>query len=62
MITVKDLEKHGYEVLPDGGYIRLDPSIMPYDWRDICKDFGADPDCKELILAVCGVKEIHEEN
>jgi hypothetical protein len=61
MITEQDLKKNGYTVLPNGGYIRIDPTMMPYDWSDVCKDFGADPDCKEIVLAVCGVLEIHDE-
>ena len=61
MITEQDLKQHGYAVLPSGGHIRIDPTMMPYDWRDVCKDFGANPDCKEIVLAVCGVLEIHDE-
>jgi hypothetical protein len=61
MITKKQVEKAGYEVLPKGGWVRLDPMIIPHDWEDICKDFGVHPDCKEMILCVCGVKEISFE-
>jgi len=61
MITKQEIEKAGYRVLPKGGWIKLDPTIIPHDWNDICSDFGADPDCKELVLCVCGVKEINEE-
>ena len=61
MITVEDLIEAGYNVLPQGGWIRLSPEIVPHDWVDICKDFGVDPDCQEIILAVCGVKEINAE-
>jgi hypothetical protein len=61
MIKEKELIDSGYSVLPQGGWIRLNPEIVPHDWVDICKDFGVDPDCKEIILAVCGVKEINEE-
>jgi hypothetical protein len=60
MITKEKLLDNGYEVLPQGGWIRLSPEIIPRDWEDICQDFGVDPDCHELILAVCGVKEITE--
>jgi anti-sigma regulatory factor (Ser/Thr protein kinase) len=60
MITKEELIEHGYDVLPTGGWVRLSPEIVPRDWEDICKDFGVDPDCHEIILAVCGVKEIEE--
>jgi hypothetical protein len=61
MITSKELIDSGYSVLSKGGWIRLSPDIVPHDWADICKDFGVNPDCHELILAVCGVKEINAE-
>jgi hypothetical protein len=61
MITSEELIESGYDVLPQGGWIRLNPEIIPHDWLDICKDFGVDPDCHELILAVCGVKQINAE-
>jgi hypothetical protein len=61
MIKEKELIDSGYSVLSNGGWIRLNPEIIPHDWADICKDFGVDPDCEEIILAVCGVKEINAE-
>ena len=60
MITKEELIEHGYDVLPQGGWVRLNPEIVPRDWEDICKDFGVDSSCHEIILAVCGVKEIKE--
>ena len=60
MITKDELIEHGYAVLPQGGWVRLNPEIVPRDWEDICKDFGVDSSCHEIILAVCGVKEISE--
>ena len=60
MITAEELVEHGYDVLPTGGWIRLSPENIPRDWEDICEDFGVDPDCHEIILAVCGVKQIDE--
>ena len=60
MITQAELEKQGYEVLPKGGWLRIDSNIMPRDWHDVCKDFGVDPSCDEIILAIAGVKEIQE--
>lgn len=60
MVTEQELVEHGYEVLPQAGWVRLSPEIIPRDWEDICKDFGVDPNCHEIILAVCGVKEIRE--
>jgi hypothetical protein len=61
MIKEKELIDSGYSVLSKGGWIRLSPEIVPHDWADICKDFGVNPDCQEIILAVCGVKEINAE-
>jgi hypothetical protein len=43
MITKKQMEEAGYTVLPKGGWIRLDPEIIPRDWEDVCSDFGVDP-------------------
>jgi hypothetical protein len=60
MLTKEKLLDNGYEVLPQGGWIRLNPEIIPNDWVDICSDFGVDPGCHEIILAVCGVKQINE--
>lgn len=60
MVTEDELVENGYEVLPTGGWVRLDPHIIPNDWHDICKDFNVDPDCHQIILAVCGVKQIIE--
>jgi hypothetical protein len=60
MITEQELLDSGYTVLPQGGWVRLNPEIIPHDWVDICKDFGVDPDCHEIILAVCGVKQIND--
>jgi len=60
MITEEELVENGYAVLPQGGWVRLNPEIIPRDWADICEDFGVDPECHEIILAVCGVKEITE--
>ena len=60
MLTKEQVAQAGYTILPQGGWVRLDPTIIPHDWHDICKDFGVDPDCEELILCVCGVKEINE--
>jgi hypothetical protein len=60
MITEEELVENGYEVLPQGGWVRLNPEVIPHDWADICKDFGVDSSCREIILAVCGVKQITE--
>ena len=60
MLTKEKLLDNGYQVLEQGGWIRLNPEIIPNDWADICSDFGVDPDCHEIILAVCGVKQINE--
>jgi hypothetical protein len=60
MVTEENLIKNGYRVLPKGGWIRLSPDIIPRDWEDICSDFNIDPDCHEIVFAVCGVQEIRE--
>ena len=60
MIVKEELIEHGYDVLPQGGWVRLSPEIIPRDWENICQDFGVDPNCHEIILAVCGVKQINE--
>ena len=59
MITEKEIKKGGYTVLPEGGWIRIDPESMPMpnDWENICLGFGIDPECKSAILCVVGVKE-----
>jgi len=61
MITKEQVEKAGYTILPEGGWLKLDPTIIPRDWYDICKDFGVDPDCEEMVLCVCGVMEVNKE-
>ena len=50
MITKKEIEEAGYEVLPKGGWIRISPENMPRDWEDVCNDFGVSSDCLEIIL------------
>ncbi len=60
MLTQEDLIKNGYKVLPKGGWIRLSPDIIPRDWADVCSDFNVDPDCYEIVFAVCGIQEIRE--
>jgi hypothetical protein len=59
MITENELKGAGYTVLQKGGWIRLDPMIIPHEWEDTCKDFGVNPNCDEIILAVAGVKQIN---
>jgi hypothetical protein len=61
MITQDELEKQGYEVLPKGAWFRIDSNMMPWEWDDVCKDFGVDTNCTEIILAIAGVKEIQKE-
>jgi hypothetical protein len=62
MITKEDLIENGYSVLKKGAWLRLDPMIIPHDWEDTCKDFGIDPNCDEIIVAIAGVKEVYKEN
>jgi hypothetical protein len=61
MITEKEVKKGGYTLLPEGGWIRIDPETMPHDWENICSGFGIDPECKSAILCVVGVKEEWEK-
>lgn len=62
MITENELKDQDYEVLPRGAWLRIDPEMMPRDWHDVCKDFGVDPSCDEIILAIAGVKEVFWSN
>jgi anti-sigma regulatory factor (Ser/Thr protein kinase) len=57
MITKREVLKHGYSVLPKGGWIRIESSLVPHDWEDLAKNFGFDPDCDHVILCVAGVKQ-----
>jgi hypothetical protein len=57
MLTKTEVESKGYTVLPKGGWIYLDPEIMPRDWDDICRDFDIDPSARGAYLCVVGVKE-----
>ena len=61
MLTKKEIEDAGYTVLPKGGWIRINPEIIPHDWQDICKDFDIDPNCSSAVLCVIGVKEENED-
>jgi hypothetical protein len=62
MITEKEMIDVGYEVLPKGGWIYVDPEIMPRDWDDLAKNFGFDPDCRGVYLCIAGFKELENEN
>ena len=62
MLTKKQVEDAGYTVLPEGAWLRIEPEMMPHDWLFLCGHFGVDPSCKEVILCVCGVKEINDES
>jgi len=57
MITQDDVIKSGYEVIPNGAWLRINPEIMPRDWHDVAKDFGFNQDAKNVILCVVGYKE-----
>ena len=55
MITEKEVKKGGYTLLPEGGWIRIDPETMPHDWENICSGFGIDPDyCAQSVLKKSG--------
>jgi hypothetical protein len=62
MLTKDEVVKSGYTVLPKGGWIYVDPEIMPRDWDDLAKSFGFDPDCEGVYLCVAGYKERIMEN
>lgn len=57
MLSQSDLEKAGYEVLPNGGWVFVDPEIMPRDWDDLAKNFGFDPNCRGVYFCVAGFRE-----
>ena len=61
MITENKVKESGYEVLPKGGWVYIDPEIMPRDWDDLAKSFGFDPDCRGVYLCVAGFKEVTYE-
>lgn len=57
MLTKDEVETNGYTVLPRGGWMYVDPEIVPRDWNDLAKSFGFDPECDGVYLCVCGFKE-----
>jgi hypothetical protein len=57
MITEKEVKEGGYTILPRGGWIYVDPEIVPRDWDDLAKNFGFDPDCEGVYLCIAGFKE-----
>jgi hypothetical protein len=62
MLTKDEVVKSGYTVLPKGGWVYVDPEIMPRDWDDLAKSFGFNPDCEGVYLCVAGYKERIMEN
>lgn len=60
MITEQEVIDTGYQVLPKGGWIYIDPEIMPRDWNDLAKSFGFDSDCRGVYLCVAGFKEVQD--
>ena len=58
MITKKQMEKAGYTVLENGGHIVMSPEDLPHEWEFMCEAFGVNPECKEMVLCVCGVIEV----
>ena len=57
MLSQSDIEKAGYTVLPQGGWMYIDPEIVPKDWHDLAKNFGFDSNCRGVYLCVVGVME-----
>ena len=45
MLTKDEVETNGYTVLPRGGWMYVDPEIVPRDWEDLAKSCGFDPEC-----------------
>lgn len=63
MLTKKQIEDAGYTLLPEGGWMYVDPEIVPRDWDDLAKSFGFDSDCEGVYLCVVGFKEkVQEED
>ena len=62
MLTKKQVMDAGYTVIRKGAWYRLDPMIDPRGWDDFAKTIGFDPSCEEVILCVCGYKEIFKES
>jgi hypothetical protein len=64
MLTEDEVVNSGYTVLPKGGWVYIDPEIMPRDWDDLAKSFGFDSDCEGVYLCVAGFKEriMEDEN
>ena len=59
MITKKQMEKAGYTVLKNGGHIVMSPAdLTAHEWEVMCESFEVDPQCKEMVLCVCGVIEV----
>ena len=42
MLSKQEVEDCGYTVLPKGGWMYVDPEIMPRDWDDLAKSFDFD--------------------
>lgn len=61
MITESQVKKAGYTVLPKGAWFAIDPETVP-EWDEVAKQYGFNPDCKEVILCVAGFKEIGYED
>ena len=58
MITKEEMERAGYTVLKNGGHIVMSPEDLPHEWGFMCEAFGVNPECKEMVLCVCGVIEV----
>jgi hypothetical protein len=39
MLTKKQIEDAGYTLLPEGGWMYVDPEIVPRDWYDLSKKY-----------------------
>jgi hypothetical protein len=58
MLSKEEIEKAGYTVLPEGGWLRIMPEDFPHDWELVAKKLKFDPNATEIILCVAGVKEV----
>jgi hypothetical protein len=36
----------------------MSPEDLPHEWEFMCEAFGVNPECKEIVLCVCGVIEV----
>lgn len=62
MITQKKWEKAGYSIVANGGWMVIDPQLLGGEWGAMAKSLGFDPECKEVVLGITAIKQIHNED